>query len=171
MTPMIVATTASSSSSPAVRAGGRSSTRCFASLVNVLDFDMDVQAAVDAPRMHQQWFPDQVQLRGPARPCRGDSPAASHGARAQNRAAGRRPLDLGRPENGHVFWGSGQTDQQQGSGVLTTIKTFVCASGLCSHKPDAQAKAAGDGYLYLVPNRPLDFPVDTAPVAHGVCWS
>jgi gamma-glutamyltranspeptidase/glutathione hydrolase len=27
-------------------------------LVNVIDFDMDLQAAVDAPRLHHPWFPD-----------------------------------------------------------------------------------------------------------------
>jgi gamma-glutamyltranspeptidase/glutathione hydrolase len=27
-------------------------------VVNVLDFDMDIRAAVDAPRLHHQWFPD-----------------------------------------------------------------------------------------------------------------
>jgi gamma-glutamyltranspeptidase/glutathione hydrolase len=31
-------------------------------VVNVVDFDMDVRAAVDAPRMHHQWFPDQLWL-------------------------------------------------------------------------------------------------------------
>jgi gamma-glutamyltranspeptidase / glutathione hydrolase len=31
-------------------------------LVNVLDFDMDIQAAVDAPRLHHQWFPDVTRL-------------------------------------------------------------------------------------------------------------
>jgi gamma-glutamyltranspeptidase/glutathione hydrolase len=31
-------------------------------VVNVLDFDMDVQAAVDAPRMHHPWFPDELRL-------------------------------------------------------------------------------------------------------------
>jgi gamma-glutamyltranspeptidase/glutathione hydrolase len=30
-------------------------------LVNVLDFNMDARAAVDAPRFHHQWFPDRVQ--------------------------------------------------------------------------------------------------------------
>jgi gamma-glutamyltranspeptidase/glutathione hydrolase len=30
-------------------------------VLNVLDFGMDIQEAVDAPRMHHQWFPDQVQ--------------------------------------------------------------------------------------------------------------
>lgn len=29
-------------------------------LLNVLEFDMDLRAAVDAPRMHHQWFPDQI---------------------------------------------------------------------------------------------------------------
>ena len=31
-------------------------------VVNVLDFGMNLQAAVDAPRFHHQWFPDVVQL-------------------------------------------------------------------------------------------------------------
>ncbi len=31
-------------------------------LVNVLDFNMDVQAAVDAPRMHHAWFPDELRM-------------------------------------------------------------------------------------------------------------
>jgi gamma-glutamyltranspeptidase/glutathione hydrolase len=31
-------------------------------VVNVIDFDMDIQAAVDAPRMHHQWFPDELRL-------------------------------------------------------------------------------------------------------------
>jgi gamma-glutamyltranspeptidase/glutathione hydrolase len=31
-------------------------------VVNVVDYDMDVRAAVDAPRMHQQWLPDELRL-------------------------------------------------------------------------------------------------------------
>jgi gamma-glutamyltranspeptidase/glutathione hydrolase len=31
-------------------------------LVNVVDFDMDIRAAVDAPRLHHQWFPDRVDV-------------------------------------------------------------------------------------------------------------
>jgi gamma-glutamyltranspeptidase/glutathione hydrolase len=31
-------------------------------LVNVLDFDMDIRAAVDAPRLHHAWFPDVVRF-------------------------------------------------------------------------------------------------------------
>ncbi len=33
-------------------------------LVDVLDFDMDVRAAVDAPRLNHQWFPDEVRFEG-----------------------------------------------------------------------------------------------------------
>ena len=33
-------------------------------VVNVIDFDMDVRAAVDAPRLHHQWFPDEVRFEG-----------------------------------------------------------------------------------------------------------
>jgi gamma-glutamyltranspeptidase/glutathione hydrolase len=35
-------------------------------VVNVIDFDMDVRAAVDAPRLHHQWFPDEVRFEGTA---------------------------------------------------------------------------------------------------------
>jgi gamma-glutamyltranspeptidase/glutathione hydrolase len=33
-------------------------------LVNVLDFDMDIRAAVDAPRLHHPWFPDAIRFEG-----------------------------------------------------------------------------------------------------------
>ena len=33
-------------------------------IVNVIDFDMDLQAAVDAPRLHHPWFPDTVSFEG-----------------------------------------------------------------------------------------------------------
>lgn len=31
-------------------------------VVNVIDYDMDVRAAVDAPRLHHQWLPDQARF-------------------------------------------------------------------------------------------------------------
>ena len=33
-------------------------------VVNRIDYGMDVQTAVDAPRMHQQWFPDRIAMEG-----------------------------------------------------------------------------------------------------------
>lgn len=36
-------------------------------VVNVVDFEMEIQEAVDAPRMHHQWFPDEIRMEGKAR--------------------------------------------------------------------------------------------------------
>jgi gamma-glutamyltranspeptidase/glutathione hydrolase len=36
-------------------------------LLNVLEFEMPLRQAVDAPRMHQQWFPDQISFEGTAK--------------------------------------------------------------------------------------------------------
>jgi gamma-glutamyltranspeptidase/glutathione hydrolase len=33
-------------------------------VVNVVDFDMDIRSAVDAPRLHHAWFPDAVSFEG-----------------------------------------------------------------------------------------------------------
>ena len=29
-------------------------------ILNVVDFNMDIQQAIDSPRFHHQWFPDQI---------------------------------------------------------------------------------------------------------------
>ena len=41
-------------------------------VVNVIDFKMDVQAAVDEPRIHHQWMPDQIEIE---RPLEGNAPS------------------------------------------------------------------------------------------------
>src|SRR5207302_6422510 len=33
-------------------------------VVNVIDFDMDIRSAVDAPRLHHAWFPDELRFEG-----------------------------------------------------------------------------------------------------------
>jgi gamma-glutamyltranspeptidase/glutathione hydrolase len=33
-------------------------------VVNVIDFGMDARQAVDAPRIHHQWFPDRIRFEG-----------------------------------------------------------------------------------------------------------
>jgi gamma-glutamyltranspeptidase/glutathione hydrolase len=41
--------------------GSRIITIVLSTLQNVLDYGMNVQQAVDAPRIHMQWLPDQVE--------------------------------------------------------------------------------------------------------------
>ncbi len=36
-------------------------------IVNTIDFDMNIQAAVDAPRLHHPWFPDKASFEGVGR--------------------------------------------------------------------------------------------------------
>lgn len=40
--------------------GGRITTMVLQVILNVVEFDMDLQAAVDAPRCHHQWKPDRI---------------------------------------------------------------------------------------------------------------
>jgi gamma-glutamyltranspeptidase/glutathione hydrolase len=40
--------------------GSRIITAVLLTMLNVIDYDMDLQEAVDAPRIHQQWLPDET---------------------------------------------------------------------------------------------------------------
>ena len=42
------------------RGGPRIITAVLQSVINVIDHDMNIQQALDAPRVHQQWFPDEI---------------------------------------------------------------------------------------------------------------
>ncbi|MGQ0542006.1 MAG: gamma-glutamyltransferase [Blastocatellia bacterium] len=42
------------------RGGPRIISAVMQSVINIIDFDMDIQAAIDAPRIHHQWFPDEI---------------------------------------------------------------------------------------------------------------
>ena len=42
------------------RGGPRIITGVLQTIVNVIDHDMDIQAAIDAPRIHHQWLPDEI---------------------------------------------------------------------------------------------------------------
>jgi gamma-glutamyltranspeptidase / glutathione hydrolase len=41
------------------RGGPRITSAVIQGIMNVIDFDMDIQAAIDAPRIHHQWLPDE----------------------------------------------------------------------------------------------------------------
>ncbi len=42
--------------------GGRIITTVLQTIVNVIDFDMDLKTAIDMPRFHHQWYPDEIQV-------------------------------------------------------------------------------------------------------------
>ena len=42
------------------RGGPRILTAVLQSVINMIDFDMNIQQAIDAPRIHHQWFPDEI---------------------------------------------------------------------------------------------------------------
>ncbi len=42
------------------RGGPRIISAVIQSVINVIDYKMDIQAAIDAPRVHHQWFPDEL---------------------------------------------------------------------------------------------------------------
>jgi gamma-glutamyltranspeptidase / glutathione hydrolase len=42
------------------RGGPRIISAVLQSVINVIDHDMNIQQAIDAPRVHQQWFPDEI---------------------------------------------------------------------------------------------------------------
>jgi len=42
------------------RGGPRIITAVLQSVINVIDHDMDIQQAIDAPRVHHQWYPDEI---------------------------------------------------------------------------------------------------------------
>jgi gamma-glutamyltranspeptidase/glutathione hydrolase len=46
--------------------GSRIITAVMQTMLNVIDFDMDLQEAVDAPRIHQQWLPEETYVEARA---------------------------------------------------------------------------------------------------------
>ncbi len=42
------------------RGGPRIISAVMQTVINVIDHDMDIQEAIDAPRIHHQWFPDEI---------------------------------------------------------------------------------------------------------------
>lgn len=50
-------------------------------IVNVIDFKMDVQQAVDEPRIHHQWMPDSLTLERPLEPTVAELDAMGHQTR------------------------------------------------------------------------------------------
>ena len=85
-------------------------------VTNVIDFEMDVRAAVDYPRQHHQWFPDELRLESPDPTVVSKLEAMGHVVKTHRQG---RPLDLGRSEVRRVSRGGGQADQRKGGRVLS----------------------------------------------------
>ncbi len=63
-------------------------------VINVIDYEMPIQEAVDAPRLHHQWFPDEVKFEG----------AEKYAASAESlRKLGHR-VTAQRQGDGHSIW-------------------------------------------------------------------
>ena len=75
-------------------------------VVNVIDFDMDVRAAVDAPRLHHQWFPDQARFEGAGEYRRRGAAAGGDGPRRR-----RQP----RQGDAHSIWVDPKTGEYVGA--------------------------------------------------------
>jgi gamma-glutamyltranspeptidase / glutathione hydrolase len=74
-------------------------------VVNVLDFGMDVQAAVDAPRLHHQWFPDEARFESWS-----DYPETVEKLRAMGHT-----ITGGRQGDAHTIWVDPQTGKYHGA--------------------------------------------------------
>jgi len=94
--------------------GSRIPTTVFHTLINVIDYGMDIQEAVDAPRFHMQWMPDQTFVERFALSPDTQAMLGSMGhhfvdARASNHVdailAGAPSLD-GKPVAGNRFYGA-----------------------------------------------------------------
>jgi gamma-glutamyltranspeptidase / glutathione hydrolase len=63
-------------------------------VVNVVDFDMDIQSAVDAPRLHHQWFPDEARFEG----------KSDHAATVEKLQSMGHAIIGGRQGDAHSIW-------------------------------------------------------------------
>jgi gamma-glutamyltranspeptidase/glutathione hydrolase len=74
-------------------------------VVNVIDFGMDVRSAVDAPRLHHAWFPDEARFEAAS-----DHPAAVARLRAMGHA-----VSGARQGDAHTIWVDPRTGRYVGA--------------------------------------------------------
>ncbi len=75
-------------------------------VVNVVDFDMDIRAAVDAARIHHQWFPDKLRFEN-------DSEYPETVERL--RKMGHQVTDISKQGDAHSIWIDPKTGTYQGA--------------------------------------------------------
>lgn len=74
-------------------------------VVNVIDFDMDIRAAVDAPRLHHQWFPDELRFEG----------TLEHLGTVEKLRAMGHSITGGSQGDAHSIWLDSRTGQYRGA--------------------------------------------------------
>jgi gamma-glutamyltranspeptidase/glutathione hydrolase len=74
-------------------------------LVNVLDYEMDIRAAVDAPRLHHAWFPDVARFEGMREDARTVERLRQMGHMVQGTRQGDAHSIWVDPKSGH-YWGA-----------------------------------------------------------------
>ena len=109
--------------------GSRIITAVLLTILNVIDYDMNIQEAVDAPRIHQQWLPEETFVETRALSPDTRALLREHGAQA-GRAAARESCGgnpdrrtIARREAGResqVLWGArSQAEYGPGPGLLS----------------------------------------------------
>ena len=158
MTPTIVLKDGKLFMTAGAPGGSRISTAVLQVILNVIDFGMNVQDAIDAPRVHHQWQPDKLSLERGISP---DTVALLKSARLRRRLrAGRRPRAgrrhrqrrrlaagrVGRPlgggESRRVLTETGIGDQ--GSGIRRSSDQRLEVSDLRCPRHNLYRRAAAD---------------------------
>jgi gamma-glutamyltranspeptidase/glutathione hydrolase len=89
-------------------------------ILNVIEFDMDLASAVDAPRLHHQWLPDQVVFE---RRVEAEHPDLMSQLRAMGHTIGK-PVE--RQGDAHSIWVAPKTGQRHG---VADLRLRGCALG------------------------------------------
>ena len=88
-------------------------------VVNVVDYEMPIQQAVDAPRLHHQWFPDEVKFEGVKQHADTVKALQGDGPSRQLRKARRRAFDLDQSEDRRLRRRRGQAFERASVRLLT----------------------------------------------------
>ena len=91
--------------------GSRIITAVMQTMLNVIDYDMDLQEAVDAPRIHQQWLPEETLCRGEGAESGYTRVVSCHGPQAGCAAARE-------SRGGHPDWRAGAECETRGGMIF-----------------------------------------------------
>ncbi len=96
-------------------------------LMGVVDFGLDIQEAVNAPRFHHQWLPDQIAGRRPPLSRYNESSTIERTQTGRPALLGRRRVHHGRPQDRRAPGRQRRTQQWEGGRLLMlkAVSTYV----------------------------------------------